>query len=241
MPRDTPGEPFPQPESGVCAGLTLFQCWERLDYVGGSTPVHLRWEDRELLVYPTKDGAVYLIDWEHFGTLCDRKQLVAVCGTASDRCSQDWAGMIVTEPLVVGGTQPTIIVPTFMPDRTHEAGVFGLRLGGSAAGPQLERAWQYPPAGSAEAQAAFREHPSRAAALQIDGRSIALLVEVRRGGARGRLLALDTLDGSKLAEALLDGPGYRFTKPLVLGDRVVVPSCSGESGPSHLELFQLQH
>jgi len=128
-----------------------------------------------------------------------------------------------------------------MPDRTHEAGLFGLRLTRAEAGPVLERAWQYPPAGSAEARVAFREHPSRATAFVGDGRTIALLVEVRRGGARGRLLAIDTLDGSKLAEALLDGPGYRFTKPLVIGNRVLVPSCNSDAGPSHLEMFRLAH
>jgi hypothetical protein len=241
VPRDTTGDPFPQPESGVCAGLTLFQCWERLDYVGGSTPARVQLDDRELVVYPTKDGAVYLIDWEHFGTLYDRKQLVAVCGTTSDPCRQDWAGMIVTEPLVVGAREPIVVVPTFMPDRTHEAGLFGLRLARAGASPVLERAWQYPPARSAEARAAFREHPSRAAALLLDGRTIALLVEMHSGGAPGRLLAIDTLDGSKLAEVLLDGPGYRFTKPLVIDDRVVVPSCTSDAGPSHLEMFRLLH
>jgi hypothetical protein len=241
VPRDTTGDAFPQPESGACAGLTLFQCWERLDYVGGSTPVRVRLDDRELLAYPSKDGAVYLIDWQHFGTLYDRKQLVAVCGTRSDPCSQDWAGMIVTEPLVVGAREPMLVVPTFMPDRTHEAGLFGLRLARAQTGPVLERAWQYPPAGSAEARTAFREHPSRAAIFVGDGRTIALLVEVRRSGARGRLLAIDTRDGSKLAEALLDGPGYRFTKPLVIGDRVLVPSCNSDAGPSHLQMFRLAH
>jgi hypothetical protein len=240
VPRDTTGEPFPSPESGVCSGLTLFQCWEKLDYVGGSTPARVRFDERDVLAYPTKDGAVYLLDWQHFGTLYDRKQLVAVCGTASDPCGQDWAGMIVTEPLVVAGAAPIIVVPTFMPDRSHEAGLFGLTLARGEAGPVLQRVWQYPPAGSAEARSAFREHPSRAAALLRDDRTIALLVEVRRGGQRGRLLAIDTRDGTKLAEALLDGPGYRFTKPLVIGDRVIVPSCNSDAGPSHLEMYRLQ-
>lgn len=241
IPRDTTGERFPLPESGVCAGLTLFQCWEKLDYVGGSTPARVRFEDRELLLYPTKDGALYLIDWQHFGTLYDRKQLVAVCGTQSDVCRQDWAGMIVTEPLVVEGSAPLIVVPTFMPDRTHEAGLFGLTLARGERGPVLERVWQYPPAGSDAARASFREHPSRVAAMLREGKTLALVVEVRRGGEQGRLLAIDTRDGRELAEALLDGSGYRFTKPLVLGDRVVVPSCNSDSGPSHLELFQLKH
>jgi hypothetical protein len=243
VPRDTVGEPFPEPESGACAGLTLFQCWQQLDYGGGSTPARVRFEGRELLVYPNKDGALYLIDWEHLGTLYDRKQLVAVCGTASDVCRQDWAGMIVTEPLVIEGVtfggEPVIVVPTFMPDRTHEAGVMGLRLARGARGHVLERAWQYPPQGSPEALSSFREHPSRAAVMSRDGQAIALLVEVLRGDRQGRLLALDAGSGQRLAQASLAGPGYRFTKPLVLGDQVLVPSCDSDAGPSQLELFRL--
>jgi hypothetical protein len=233
------GEPFPQPESCVCAGLTLFQCWQQLDYGGGSTPARVRFDGRELLVYPNKDGALYLIDWEHFGTLHDRKQLVPVCGTASDVCRQDWAGMIVTEPLVIDGAPPVIVVPTFMPDRSHEAGVMGLRLARGAAGPVLERAWQYPPQGSPEAFSSFREHPSRAAVMSRDGQASAILVEVLRGERQGRLLAIDARSGQLLAQATLAGPGYRFTKPLVLGDRVLVPSCNSDAGPSQLELFRL--
>lgn len=115
----------------------------------------------------------------------------------------------------------------------------GLRLARGAAGPVLERAWQYPPAGSAEALTSFREHPSRAAVMWRDGQASALLVEVRRGARRGRLLALDVRSGERLAQAELEGPGYRFTRPLVLGERVLVPSCSSDAGPSHLELFRL--
>ena len=79
--------------------------------------------------------------------------------------------MIVTEPLVVDGAAPIVVVPTFMPDRTHEAGMMGLRLARGSSGPELRRAWQYPPAGSAEARSSFREHPSRAAVLLDDGQA----------------------------------------------------------------------
>ncbi|HTV24225.1 MAG TPA: hypothetical protein VMG12_36285 [Polyangiaceae bacterium] len=240
IPRDASGDAFPYPESGACDGLSLFECWQALDYVGGSTPVKLSFEGRDVLAYPAKDGAVYLVDYEHLGTLYDRKQLVRVCGTRSDRCRQDWAGMIVTEPaLLEEAGRSLLVVPTFMPDATHPAGVFGLALAAHSDGtPRLEIAWQYPPPESPEARLMFREHPTRVALAEIDGTAVAVLVDVH-GGGRGRLLALRAADGRLLAEAELDGAGYRFVEPLILGDRLVVPSCERDSGPSHLELFRL--
>jgi hypothetical protein len=240
IPRDYPGDPFPLPESGACDGLTLFQCWQELDYLGGSTPAPLTFEGRRLLAYPAKDGALYLIDENHLGRLYDRRQLVAICGTRTDACRADWAGMIVTEPVVLSARgELRIVVPTFMPDRTHAAGVVGLSVRSDTEGlPRLVVEWQYPPFGSPESRTAFREHPSRASQSEMDGVPVVLLVDVRRG-SRGRLLALGASDGALLAEARLAGPGYRVTKPLVLGDRVVVPSCDSESGPSHLEVFRI--
>jgi hypothetical protein len=241
IPRDSPGDPFPRPESGACDGLTLFECWQALDYIGGSTPALLELEGRELLVYPAKDGAVYLIDANHLGTLYDRRQLVAVCGTRSDPCRQDWAGMIVTQPAVVPDSQPPqVLVPTFMPDRTHPAGVVSLTVvGGPDGRPRFEPSWQYPPFDAEQARRVFREHPSQIRLVAVDGAQVALIVEAKRS-ASGRLLALRASDGVLLAEAPLDGPGYRFTTPLVVGDQVIVPSCESDSGPSHLEAFRLR-
>jgi hypothetical protein len=239
IPRDAPGDPFPLPESGACDGLSLFECWQALDYVGGSTPVQVAFEGRELLVYPAKDGAVYLIDWEHLGRLYDRKQLVSVCGTRADPCRQDWAGMIVTRPTVLDDAgRPLIVVPTFMPDATHPAGVFALGLAQGAGGPRLQVEWQYPAPGSPEARLAFRQHPTRAAVVEVDGTQVVVVVDVQRGG-RGRLIALRAHDGAPLGEVELGGPGYRFVEPLVAGANVVVTSCDGDAGPSQLELFQL--
>jgi hypothetical protein len=219
--------------------LTLFQCWQALDYVGGSTPVTFSFAGRELLAYPAKDGAVYLIDAAHLGRLYDRKQLVAVCGTGRDPCSADWAGMIVTQPaLVEEAGQLRLIVPTFMPDHSHPAGVVGLGLEAGSAGPTFTVRWQYPPFSAPEAKTAFREHPSRVAVANVNGTAVALVVDVRKG-SRGRLIALGARDGALLAQVELGGPGYRFTLPLVLGDRVIVPSCDSERGPSHLEAFRL--
>jgi hypothetical protein len=241
VPRTRPGDDFPMPESGACDGLTMFECWEELDYVGGSTAAYVKLDSGlELLAYPAKDGALYLFDADHLGTLYDRAQLVSVCGTASDPCLWDWAGMIVTQPAVTQADgAPLLLVPTFMPDRTHPAGVVAVSVVETDEGAKLEVRWQTPGFDEPSALTRFRRHPSRIR-LSHDGR-VAWLVETAAQGERGRLLALRTDDGALLVDELLPGPGYRFTQPLLIDDRIVaVPSCQPDSGPSTLEIYAIE-
>jgi len=243
VPRVGPGDEFPRPESGVCDGLTLLQCWEELDYIGGSTPAYVELASaqgrRGLLAYPAKDGALYLFDADHLGTMYDRKQLVSVCGTQSDACLWDWAGMIVTQPAVseVDG-DPLLLVPTFMPDRTHPAGVVAMAVIETSEGPKLEQRWQTPSFSDPAAIERFRRHPSRIR-LSDDGQ-VAWLVEAAAAGGHGKLLALRVRDGEILVDEPLQGPGYRFTQPLLVGDRIIVPSCQTDSGPSALEIYSIE-
>lgn len=229
-------------ESGACDGLGLFECWARLDYIGGSTPAHLTLPSgAEVLLYPTKDGAVYLVDALHLGTLHDRLQLVSVCGTRDDPCQGDWAGMIVTEPAITSvDGELRALVPTFMPDRTHPAGVVALRIvEAPGASPQVEVVWRAPDFASAAAVERFRWHPSRIAFGVHAGVEVAWLVEPSFSGP-GRLLAIRVRDGAIVEDAPLAGRGMRFTKPLVLGDRVMVPSCASDDGPSWLEGYAVE-
>lgn len=239
IPRDEPGDPFPRPESGVCDDLSLFECWQLLDYVGGSTPALVELNDQRLLAYPAKDGALYLVDYDTLGLMHDRAQLVSICGTDTDPCRWDWAGMIVTQPVVTSvGQTPVVLVPTFMPDQTHPAGVVALDVTENSAGEaRLRHRWEFPDFASDEAVSRFREHPGRIA-LHPERSDVAFVVETTRGG-QGHLFALDTDDGSLLAEHELDGPGQRFTEPLVLDDTVYVPSCDSDAGPGRLEAFEL--
>lgn len=232
------GQPLPRPENGVCDGLTsLYDCWAKLDFQGGSTPVEVPLASgRRPLVYATKDGHAYLVDGDHLGTQHDRLKLVEICGTRDDKCTMSWAGMIVTQPAVLGAR---VFVPTFMPDETHEAGVFALDVRDETR-PRLEVAWRFPAAGSADARQRFRRHPSRPLALTLpSGLETVWLVEAAAPGGRGRLIGLRASDGALLADAPLDGPGYRFTLPLYRDGVLYVPTCGGDQGPGRLEAFQL--
>jgi len=239
IPRVGPGDAFPMPESGACDGLSLFECWQELDYIGGSTPAYVELASgKELLAYPTKDGALYLFDADHLGTMYDRKQLVAVCGTTSDECLWDWAGMIVTQPAVteVDG-DPLLLVPTFMPDSTHPAGVVAVAVVEREDGPKLELRWQAPSFDEPASIERFRRHTSR---IRLShGGQVAWLVEVAPKDGQGRLLALRADDGRILIDQPMRGPGYRFTQPLVIEDRIFLPSCQPDLGPSALEIFEI--
>lgn len=232
------------PQSDTCAGLTPFQCWGALDYIGGSTPVMARpVGGPEVLAYPTKDGAIYLVDAAHLGVQYDRRQLVPTCGVEGDPCRWDWAGMIVTQPALteVDG-DPVVLVPTFMPDNSQPAGVVALKIVMEAGAPRFAPLWQFPRFDTVEATNRFRRHPSRVrlATVEVEGEAVevAFLVEARAPGDRGRLLALEVATGRLLLDTALAGPGYRFMQPLVLGDRIFVTSCQTDEGPGYLEAFR---
>jgi hypothetical protein len=58
-------------------------------------------------------------------------------------------------------------------------------------------------------------------------------------GGQGRLVALRPKDGAIAAAAPLDGPGQRFIRPALVGDRIYVSSCDADRGPGHLEAYQV--
>ncbi len=231
----------PKPESGRCEGLTMFECWQALDYIGGSTPVHIvLGSGTEVLAYPTKDGAVYLVDANNLGVLYDREQLVSICGTESDQCRWDWAGMIVTQPASTElNGAPLIIVPTFMPDQSHPAGIVALRINDDAAGPNLEVVWQAPNFSSTEAIQRFREHPTRPVIQRLEnGVEIAWVGEALRSGP-GKLVGVRTWDGKIIEDRQLHGPGNRFTVPLVVDDKIYVASCGTDRDSGYIEGYQI--
>jgi len=242
VPRIPEGQTFVV-ESGACDGLGLFECWAGLDYIGGSTPAHLVLPSgTETLLYPTKDGAVYLVDADHLGTLYDREQIVSVCGTPEDTCRADWAGMIVTEPaLATVGDVTLALVPTFMFDRTHPAGVVALRVvESSTTGPELDVVWRAPDFSSRAALERFRAHTSRIAfSRDASGLQFAWLTEPRSD--TGRLLGIRVWDGEIVADVPMAGSGMRFPEPLVMNDRIYAPSCTRDGTRGWIEGYALSH
>jgi hypothetical protein len=242
VPRVLQGQALPHSES-VCAGKTLYECWAQLDYLGGSTPELVRLDDgAELLVSPGKDGYLYLIDAQHLGTMYDRALVVETCGAEGDPCEADWAGMIVTKPTLGEADGKTVVlVPSFMPDGTHAAGVVAFDIERAAGAPRLSRRWEFPDFHSAAARERFRWHPSRVALMEVAGEGqIGLIVESGKAMDHGVLRGFRVADGKELFSAELALRGIRFAQPLVHDDVVYVPSCeSPDHGPSTIEAFRI--
>lgn len=236
VPRLGPGQALPAPESGWCDGLSLYDCWAKYDFQGGSSPVLVTSPSGvSAIAYATKDGHVYLADRAQLGKQYDRLKLVEICGTPSDVCTMDWAGMIVTQPAVL--RDGTVVVPTFMPDKTHSAGVFGLKVRDSESGPKLDVAWRFP-ADDAQACRRFRRHPSLPTTIDVEGGGqLALVVEVSNTGP-GSLVLIDPANGGA-TESALAGHGLRFSRPLAVRDTLFVASCESDTGRGSLEGYRL--
>jgi len=242
IPRLMPGQNVPRPTDGRCEDKdTMFECWEEMDYIGGSTPVHVETEEHELLAYPTKDGHAYLVDWEHFGTMYDRHKMVELCGSNGGSCEMFWAGMSVTKPLEteVDGTS-LVMVPTFMPDSTNPAGVVAMEVVETDNGPRLQRAWEYPSFDEDRAVERFRRHPSRMAMGRHgpDDDRVAWVVDVQ--SERGILSGIDPETGTASFERRLSTSGRRYSVPLTTEDGIYVSSCNSNKGPGRVEGFEVR-
>ena len=248
IPRLRAGDPPLQPQNGRCDGKTFLQCYAELDLdLGADTPAPVTLPSgRQAVVLPAKDGAVYLFDEAHMGTMLDRLQVRAFCGDNGGNCDgNNWAGTMVTDPLItyVGG-QPVALVPTFYYDHTNPGGVVALDIDEDGSNVTLHERWSAPPRDSTEAVAQFREHTGRLALLQDGGDQYVVIADPADSDAMNAVLYLIRVDdGAIVARDALDGPGQRYQKPAVDGQRFFINSCKNAyatpAGPSHLEGWDL--
>jgi hypothetical protein len=239
VPRLRAGDMPPAASEPVCDGKPLLDCYAALDYdLGANTPARMELADKTVWVMPAKDGAVYLLDADHLGTLHDREVVIPACGSADDRCGADWAGMMVTEPKIVHVEgEPLALVPTFVFDRTHPAGLVALAIEEGAGGPELVQRWQAPRFDSEEARTRFRRHPSNLVTFEAAGRTFAAWVDVVTDG-HGTLLVVDTANGEIVERAELAGRGRRFITPAVHERVLWMTSCNDNNGPGLVESFR---
>jgi hypothetical protein len=238
IPRVLPNETKP----AYCTGMDIHTCWARADFLdGASSPVVVPLASgKRVVVYPTKDGHVWLLDRDVLGRAYAHVKLTELCGADNDYCAMPWAGTIVTKPALthIGG-DPVVLVPTFVADTSHAAGVFALRIVERAGAPALETVWRMPEASDPSATTRFRDHPSRLALGDALGESFGFIVDATRGGLPGRLLAIRVRDGARAAETALVGPGMRFSLPLFVGGAIFVGSCASDGGEGFLEGYEL--
>jgi hypothetical protein len=246
IPRLPAGQDVPHGANDACVGLTLFQCYATFDWdLGASAPAIATLPGgTDVIVQPGKDGAVYLIDAEHLGTLYDRAPIMPGCGEGAGTCAATWAGTIVTKPAIatVDGVVLALI-PTFVDDDAHPAGLQALAIDTTGATPRFTPRWQAPVAADPAALSGFRQPPSGVSVVEANGASYAALVDT--GSPSGSLYWIRVGDGAIVQKLALAGGGQRFAAPLAANGVLYVPSCedtgtpSFEEGPSMLEAFTI--
>lgn len=237
IPRFADGKSFSA--LGVCEGKSFFGCYQALDWdLGANSPIALKLPSgQELAILPGKDGGVYLFDARNFGTLYDRVQITSVCGSEGASCQADWAGMIVAQPTLAQlGDETVVLVPTFMPDSVHPAGLVALKVALVDNAPKLSVMWRSPSDGD-EARQAFRWHPSNVALIDANGETLAAVVDAKITSSSGALYLFRVRDGAVVSKAALASAGRRFIRPLVRGSQLYVTSCTREG--TVLESYEL--
>lgn len=229
------GAPALAPEDGTCDGLGFVECYAALDGdLGASAPVVVDVpEGPRVVVQPGKDGALYLFDFDHMGTLYERVQLHDFCGTADDACTAFWIGIFVTKPALayIEGV-PHVIVNSVMSDRTHYSGMTAMRVVMNAGRPSLELAWSMPARGSAEGRENFRYHGGRPLVVDHDGEPHVYVVETRRGERAkppGLLWGVRVRDGKLTDRVDLSEAGQRFALPLEHEGKLFVSVCPSDA------------
>lgn len=238
IPRLPAGGEGLRPASGVCDDKTFWECIAWLDYdLGANAPVKVDVPNGPTVyVQPSKDGSVYLIDAQHMGMLYDREKLVEMCGTPEDKCRVDWAGMIVTQPMVteVDGI-PVVIVPTFMSDSTHPAGLVALKIILENGMPRFEPFWEAPDFSTQESRVRFRYHPTRVV-ISPFGDAEEKYAWV---GDMNFALGVRVRDGQIVERQEMLGWRSRNLLPLIHNDILYIPTCKFDDGPSRLEAYAI--
>lgn len=242
VPRLAEGDAPLKPANGECDNKTFSECLAWMDYdLGASAPIKVTLKSgHSVLVQPGKEGAVYLIDAKHLGTQYDRLQIVDVCGTTSDPCKAGWMGMIVTQPaLTTINEEPVVVIPTFMPDSSHPAGLVALKIVLEAEKPKLKRFWQYPDPVSSKAVQKFRSHPSLPVMSTIgkNNDAIAWVVDI---GNPGTLYGILVKDGAVLFEQSLMGTGRQLSAPLIEGNMLYLASTLASTGKAMVEAYRIE-
>jgi hypothetical protein len=243
VPRLLPGDPPLNPEDHGgyygCRQKSFLECLEAYDWdFGANAPIKIQLPSgRAVYVTAGKEGGVYLLDAKRMGVLYDRKQAVDLCGTVSDPCQVAYEGSMITQPVLgwVDGT-PVVVIPTFMLDETHPAGLVAFKVIEKDGVPKLEQFWSAPERGSQDAVKMFRTPPTRAVIGDYQGEAI---VWVADAAPEGPVVGVKLRDGSILARAKTAGTPMLHSKPFVLNDVLYIQTEMRGSAGAWLEAYSI--
>jgi hypothetical protein len=240
IPRLASGNTPLKPSNHECDNKTFWECLAWMDYdLGGSSPIKVTLKNgHSVLLQAGKEGAVYLIDANHLGTQYDRLQIVDVCGTPSDPCKAGWMGMIVTQPaLTYVDKEPVVVIPTFVPDNTHAAGVVALKIVLEEGKPKLQKLWHYPGPINSKAVQSFRSHPSLPVISTLGKDAVAWVVDI---GNPGTLYGLRVKDGSLVVKQSLLGVGRQLSAPIINGNTLYLASIMPGINKALIEAYRIK-
>jgi hypothetical protein len=242
IPRLVEGDAPLKPATGECDNKTFWECLAWMDYdLGASAPVKVDMNNgHSVMVQPSKDGGVYLIDAKHLGTQYDRLQIVDVCGTKADECKFGWMGMIVTHPVLTSiDGDPVVVIPAFVADKTHPAGLVALKIVLEEGQPKFKRFWQFPDPSSPEAVQSFRSHPSlpAIAAMGKNGDATIWVVDI---GNHGMVYGVRIKDGVLVAKQALKGAGRQLSTPLIHGNNLYMASIMPGTNKAMIEAYHIE-
>lgn len=231
-----------QPATGECDNKAYAECLAWMDYdLGGSAPVKIQMENGlSVLVQPSKDGGVFLIDAKHLGTQYDRLQIVDVCGTKTDQCKLSWMGMIVTQPVhTTINEEPIVVIPTFVPDKTHPAGMVALKIVLENGQPKFKRFWQFPQTSNLDALKLFRSHPSLPTINKqsASANEIVWIVDINQNGT---IYGVRIKDGALVAKQTLKGAGRPLSTPLIFSNNIYVASIMPGTNKAMIEAYRIE-
>ena len=230
-----------RPANGECDNKSYWECLAWMDYdLGASAPVKIDMNNGlSLLVQPSKDGSIYLIDANHLGTQYDRLQIVDVCGTKDDQCVKGWMGMIATQVVLtfVDGN-PIVVLPTFVPDKMHPAGLVALKIVLENGLPKFQRFWQFPDPSSIEAVQTFRNHTSLPVITNMgkNGDATILVVDI---GQKGMIYGVRIKDGQLIVKQELKGTGRQDSFPLIYNDNLYLASIMPGTSNAMIEAYHI--
>ncbi len=226
IPRLDPDDKPLRPANGDCDDKTFWQCLAWMDYdLGANAPVKVNLKnDLSVWIQAGKEGGIYMVDAKHLGTQYDRMQIIEICGTPDDPCYLDWRGMIVTQPVVVTmDEKPIVIIPTFISDDTHAAGLVALEIILQQGKPKFKKLWQFSGPPDKKITESFRSHPTLPILTRPEG-SNEWYVWVADINEHGSLYGVRVKDGTLAAQISLVGTGQPLSTPLYFNNTIYIPS-----------------
>lgn len=148
-------------------------------------------------------------------------------------------GMIATQPVLTAiDKEPVVVIPTFVPDKTHPAGLKALKIIVQEGRPKFQRFWQFPDSSSPEAIQTFRYHPSLPAITKM-GKNNDATIWIVDIGKHGTIYGVRIKDGALVAKQTLQGTGRQDSWPLIQANNLYVASIMPGTNKAMIEAYRI--